>query len=557
MLQLRHRLHHLRRRVIVQRHARERHADENPFEQTVDDRPQPFGGRLADVTVPCNACQRRKRRHQPADVRRQRRPILHACKDVIDRVDEVGQDHTIEQRRELGDVAGGIRRVARGCRRRVGDRAAPDARLHQRHFHFRFPAQLPQLMKRAGPAGYLLRRRPVEIQQPEPVKQHAPFTIDVLPQIEVQGADLLAELQSQTARRVAKIALERHDGRGLGDFPDHAADLEPRPDHLERRVLSAAVHAQRRFPQLGQSRARQIAHAGERVSQPRGFDDAGGGRLEIFGTQQPRRLDEPPDRCPFRRQPQVVVPAGRIHAGAVAAAITQSRVGPGNPRDLDFGSWQSLQQLRIGPGRSAVGQRRRVPCAADDGNAPVPLFDGSANRLPHEGFTRKIVIGDRGLRPKRLHRFRDGLEDPRGVLTPLDLVFPPQLVIVVSGCRCERGQRIDASRLGNRRLPGALRFTVLISGRRRLRLLPCELDRQREIHEADRHTALLREPDRLPFGRERGKRIEDGAPRRLRPIHQQRNRRAHRRIRRKRQHRVGVGRTFNQHEIRRPRLERA
>src|SRR5258708_16294264 len=128
------------------------------------------------------------------------------------------------------------------------------------------------------------------------------------------------------------------------------------------------------------------------------------------------------------------VPAGRGDARAVAAAVRQSRVGPGNPGGLDLDALEARQQRGIVLGRARRGERRCVPGAADHSDALEPLLFGGADGAAHVRLALRLFFVARGSAvPERGLPLQHALEDAFALPPLLDLLLPPELVIAVAG----------------------------------------------------------------------------------------------------------------------------
>ena len=125
--------------------------------------------------------------------------------------------------------------------------------------------------------------------------------------------------------------------------------------------------------QLGQARHRagRAARPAPRPGAPPRSREADEARGRCSRSSRAAWRD-PADGGAIRRVPEVLVPAGRVDAGAVAAARGQARVGPGNPGggDCDSGRPASSAASAFGgPGAASDGG---VPGAADHGDAANP-----------------------------------------------------------------------------------------------------------------------------------------------------------------------------------------
>ena len=285
--------------------------------------------------------------------------------------------------------------------------------------------------------------------------------------------------------------------------------------------------------------------------------------------------------------PQVLIKPRRLNPRAVAAGMGQAAMRPRHPGRGQFALGQPLEAGIVLAGRRQVAQGRDVPSAADDGNAFESLLARRAQLDPHRRFASLLLffrwrLGV-GLGPQRRHQFPNRLEQLVAVLTLLDQMLPPALAVAVTGRFGDPAQRI-AAQIGQRgsavlRIVLGRLVTVFFregdrwgfgSGglvhrldrlRRRFRFaFQRQADRLWQIHEAHRDVVLQAVADRLPFRGEFGEGIVDGATRFGGIVQQQRHRRFHVGVGGQRQHALGVGRTFDQNQIRsqlRQRLQHA
>ena len=229
---------------------------------------------------------------------------------------------------------------------------------------------------------------------------------------------------------------------------------------------------------------------------------------------------------------QVVVPPGRLDPRAVARRVRQAGVRPRDPGHHRPRPRHPLEHARVGRGGGQrVGERRRVPGAADDDDAPSAALAHLAQDGSHVGLAPGLVVlvamrmpGVR-LLAQRGHRLGDGLES-RTVRTGLDDVVPPALGVVVPGGLGQQGDRVGPDdgldvRVG---LVGLVRLVGLdrCAGR------PVgEHGSRREVDEASERAVVHRPPQRLPLGGEDRIRPEDRAGRRGGVVGEQRDGRFH------------------------------
>src|SRR5690348_7714982 len=84
-----------------------------------------------------------------------------------------------------------------------------------------------------------------------------------------------------------------------------------------------------------------------------------------------------------------------------------------------------------------------MPCSADDCDALIALFLGCSSHLTHVGLALcLLLIFWRCISTQFAHGFKDAFEQASCVVTLLNLLLPPQLMICVS-CRLgKESQRI-------------------------------------------------------------------------------------------------------------------
>ena len=202
--------------------------------------------------------------------------------------------------------------------------------------------------------------------------------------------------------------------------------------------------------QLLQPRRWAAAQCSQRVGQASGLDEVGGGAIEVALAHQRRDAGQPADgpRLVARRAgPQVLVPAGRRDARAVAAGMREVAVGPGHPGagdlELLLAGLGLLEQRRIGLGSDVGLQCGQVPGAADDGDALETLLLGRAQALAHVGLAQQVVqVALAHVGAQRSHRFGDGGEQMLAVAALFHLVVPPGLAIGVAGGFGQAAQRV-------------------------------------------------------------------------------------------------------------------
>ena len=238
---------------------------------------------------------------------------------------------------------------------------------------------------------------------------------------------------SGTARR-----LDRHAAEVLAD--DEAVVHQP-----QRRLGAGAEHRQHRVAHLVQAGGGAVAQGGERLGQPGRLDGVRARHVEPLLAQQAGGPHQEAGDGVVGRGEEVAVPAGRGHAGPVAAGLREPGGRPGRPGDRGLRARQALEALVVLGDLRPRGQGGRVPGAADDDDALAALALGGPDRAPHVRLAQQLarrVVGPR--RAQLAHRLLDGGERGRGAVAQLDDVLPPALRVRVAGGGGERGEGVAA-----------------------------------------------------------------------------------------------------------------
>ena len=188
------------------------------------------------------------------------------------------------------------------------------------------------------------------------MQQPAALAVVVAPQVERELLDLRLRLQPQPPLQARDVLLERDHRRVLGDLAEPVADDQLGAHERERHVGAVAEHGAGGVEQLVQARQRAVADARQRARQPHRVDDLGGRRVEALGAQQRGGAAEPARDGIVGLVEELVVPGGRVDAGAVAAGPREQAVGPRHPgrRDLDLGQALAACARRAPRGRASA-----------------------------------------------------------------------------------------------------------------------------------------------------------------------------------------------------------
>ena len=318
-------------------------------------------------------------------------------------------------------------------------------------------------------------------------------------------------------------------GVSSGTAPEPLADHQPPVDQLQAQLVAVAQHRPGRLGDLGQPGQRPPAQDGQGLGQADRLDDVRAGDRQALVAQHAG--DARPASASTGRSgggEQVVVPAGRVDAGAVALPGREPAVRPRHPGHRDLGLRQSRRTARVGA-RPAAAAR----CSAGTCQAPQTTATRScclAAAAQHRAHVRLAPLLVEPFRPSsrlarapdRRHRLGDRLRtapaprparpSPRDRELVLDDVLPPPLRVVVAG-------RLGQQRRSGRRAPGpsaAPRVPWVLgssaaSGSRSV----AKPVRRRQVEEAHRDAVRDRPAQRLPLRGELGERPERrAAPRR-------------------------------------------
>ncbi len=248
---------------------------------------------------------------------------------------------------------------------------------------------------------------------------------------------------------------------------------------------------------------------------------------------------------------------------AVAAGKRQPPVGPGQPRRGDGDLRHPAQVvgvfLRLGQG----SQGGRVPRSADHRNANVTFLLRFADDLAHGGFAAQVAFLGRLGFTQDGDQVGDGTEDFQARVLFLELFLPPAFAVRVTGDRRDRRQGIAPQPPGFqvRRRHVHRRLVLAVFGRLRLfkglprRFLQGHAVPQGQVHETHWHPVRQCPADRLPLRRKLGERVKGGALRFVGLVDEQRDGRAHLRVRGEGKKPIHVRRTFHQHGLRADRFQ--
>ena len=272
---------------------------------------------------------------------------------------------------------------------RLHDGRAVDDGLGKAHGEFRVPAQHPALAERATAAARIGEPAPGDADEIEPVQQQRFREAGIRPQIHRQLGFQRLRLELQPLLLPREVGLQRHLRHVRVNRAHIVADNEPVLDQPERQRLAIAQRGETGVAHFLKAGQRQLAQGGQRLGQPRGFDNRGRGG-DAAGFAQERRNA----RLPMRRErargkaalppapklaPEMAVPAGRGNARAIAGRDGEARVGPGRPGRGGFELGQILQQrLVLGLGHLAAQGRT---CQAPQTAAMGPSVSLSASAM--------------------------------------------------------------------------------------------------------------------------------------------------------------------------------
>ena len=304
--------------------------------------------------------------HQVGGVAVERGAVGEGAQHRLKGLREVGQQDGVGELGQRRDALL-LRRPCASARLRSGlDRGAPAAGVDQLQRELGVPLEPERLLERAARAAGGDRRGPRHAEQVQAMQQPAALAIVLAAEVERELLDLRLGLHPQPPLQARDVLLERDHRRVLGDLAEPVADDELGAHERERHVGAVAEDRAGGVQQLVEARERAIADPRQRARQPHRVHDLGGRRVETLAAQQPGGAAEPARDRVVGLVEELVVPGGRVDAGAVAAGPRQQPVGPRHPGrgDLDLG--QALERARVGRGGAGRRQRRRVPGAADD-----------------------------------------------------------------------------------------------------------------------------------------------------------------------------------------------
>ncbi len=296
--------------------------------------------------------------------------------------------------------------------RRYSERAPPARRLDDGDLQLGPPAELPQLVEGAALSGDGLGLGPLDLEQAQPVKEAAARAVGRLAQVEIERLDLVGPLEPEPPFLGLELAAERNGGSRGRDLAQGTAQLQPIAHERERPDLAAAQHRLHAVVDLAEARIGEASERSQRLCETDALDHAGGRSRQILLAQRSGRAHGPSKGRLFGMCPEVLVPARRVHAGAVAAPVRQSRRGPRDPGGDGLGLRETLQQICVGLRRAQLGEDRGVPGAADDGDPILALLDRGPDRLAHERLAARI-LGREGigmLVAQRAHRLEQTVE---------------------------------------------------------------------------------------------------------------------------------------------------
>ena len=278
--------------------------------------------------------------------------------------------------------------------------------LGEPHAQLGLPDEQPFLAKRPAPRRGFRLPAPRDGDQQEAVQQRRLQQARLAAQVDGKLLFVGRRLQPQAPLPAFEIGKQRHARDRFVDLADLCADDEPALDEAQKRRFPMTEHRERSFLHFRQAGHGEAAHRGKACGEPRRFDDRSGARRKALAAQQAgdarlpaRRHLADVDSVRRSRPPQVPIPAGRDHAGAVARNRRQPRIGPGHPgrRRLDAG--ESLQRLAILRDRHGREQRRHMPGAADDRDRAVRLAQRFADAQAHMRLAPLLPVRSDDGRP--------------------------------------------------------------------------------------------------------------------------------------------------------------
>ena len=328
---------------------------------------------LAGGAVAQHVCERRRGAHQPAPYRSNSPRATAAARcSARAALGRSASRQASHQLRELGDARRLRAASSAAPGGRLLDGGAPSSGLGEPHGELRLPGEQPDFAKRAAAAPRLRRAGPMERRSAG--GGAAASTSAGPPRCAGRRRSPLRRPRASAAGAAASARGRRAAaccGTASSISPISVADDEPALDQAQRRRRpwqSTASEASCISARPGTAKPRTAAR-------PSASRAASMTEAVLAGRPSSRSRPATP-RLPARRQscasrsrcddrvaPQVPIPAGRDHAGAVARSRRQPRVGPGHPGRRRLDAWaspfSSLAILRGRHGRAAPAHARR------------------------------------------------------------------------------------------------------------------------------------------------------------------------------------------------------
>ena len=492
----------------------------------------------ADVAVALRPHQRGQRLHQVQHVGVDRGPLVERAEQRRGRLGQVGLEAGLQhpgQHRQRGLGRTGRAPGPRSRRRRWCPTRRPRRR---RHGELRLPLQAPGLAEGAGAAHVAGRRaRPVDAEQPQPVEQRGAPVVEGAAQVEVEGAGVRLALQLRGAAGAQQVGLQRHRRDVVGDRPEPLPHDQVVGHEPGRERVALAEHRPGGLVDLRQPGERPAAEPGEVVGQPDRVDDVGGGDGQVALAQRVRDPGQPAGDRLVGGGPQVVVPAGRGHPGAVPGRGRQPRVRPRHPG-------QRHLPLRDPPQRAGVGRSRwaasRTARARARRRRPPPPARGPCFRVARSTC--------------RIHASRstscgsslcDGSSSRSAAIASVSAGngdAPSSRDSMTSSHQRSASSYPAADGQGRQRVPA-------YDGRSARSRPSASVARRGQVAERDVHAGPDRPGHRLPLRGEHRVGPERRHAGVVGGVGQHRDRRLHARRGADRQQRVGVGRALDQHGV--------
>ena len=153
------------------------------------------------------------------------------------------------------------------------------------------------------------------------MQQPAAIQIVWLAQIEVERALQRFSRQPQPLLFARQILLQRRERRLFGHGAERFADDQLLVNQSQRQIVAETEDRLRRLVQFRQAGQRAVAQSRQCFGQSHGLDHMRGRDVNVFLAQQPRHARHPSNRHGVARGPQMVIPAGRFDARAVATVV--------------------------------------------------------------------------------------------------------------------------------------------------------------------------------------------------------------------------------------------